>query len=89
MRNTASKPPDSLKPRRFFQLRLAPPPRRDVQHPKKGALFTAQGPAMHLYRRIDRLIRRGKPYFNRRRRRWAGKGDGDDLAHRALVCFRE
>ena len=41
MRNAAGKPANRFQPRRFFQLRLAPPPRRNVQYAEQGALLTA------------------------------------------------
>jgi hypothetical protein len=89
MRDTAGKAPNCLQPRRFFQLRLAPPPCRDIEHTEQGPRFTAQGTAMHLNRRIGGLIGRREPGFNRGRRGRAGKGDGDDLAHRFLARFRK
>ena len=89
MRDTAGKPAHRFQPRRFFQLRLAPPPRGDVQHTEQGASLSAERAAMHLHRRIGRLIRRGELCFHRWRRGWAGKCDGDDLAHRILAGFGE
>ena len=85
MRDTAGKPPHRFQPRRFFQLRLAPPPCGDIQHPQKGTRLPTQGAAMHLHRRIGGLIRSGEPRFHGGRGRGAGQGYGDDLAHRILA----
>ena len=85
MRDTAGKPPNRFQPRRFFQLRLAPPPRGDVQHAEQGASLSAERAAMHLHCRIGGLIRRGELRFHRGRGRGAGQGYSDDLAHRILA----